>query len=212
VGDSRHSNWSDYWEAGYKKTKPWGKNTFVPKRLVLGTNSMWAPFYHSGPDVPDDRDPPHFRVSAEFFGRMLHTFGTEYISRDDNRRLSTQLDVCLKENVALTNAALNDARKIITERNQLHLQQHEDLMAQSQQAIEAASLAYHAEMAKQKGILEGHTETCRSMIPGMGVAFSNVRERILSVGVTRRIQLDKEELRLYAELKRSREFELALKD
>jgi hypothetical protein len=53
VGDSRHSDWSDYWEAGYKKTKPWGKNTFVPKRLVLGT-SMWAPFYHSGPDVPDD--------------------------------------------------------------------------------------------------------------------------------------------------------------
>jgi hypothetical protein len=87
VGDSKHSDWSDYWEAGYKKTKPWGKNTLVPKRLVLGTNSMWAPFYHSGPDVPDDRDPPHFRVSAELFGRMLHTFGTEYISRDDNRRL-----------------------------------------------------------------------------------------------------------------------------
>jgi hypothetical protein len=53
VGDSKHSDWSDYWEAGYKKTKPWGRNTFVPKKLVLGTNSMWAPFYHSGPDVPD---------------------------------------------------------------------------------------------------------------------------------------------------------------
>jgi hypothetical protein len=73
VGDSKHSDWSDYWEAGYKKTKPWGKNTFVPKRLVLGTNSMWAPFYHSGPDVPDDRDPPHFRVSAELFGPRLAT-------------------------------------------------------------------------------------------------------------------------------------------
>jgi hypothetical protein len=143
---------------------------------------------------------------------MLHTFGTEYISRDDNRRLSTELDVCLKENVALTNAALDDARKIITERNQLHLQQHEDMMAQSQQAIENASIAYRAELAKQKGILEEHTETCRSMIPGMGVAFSNVRERILAVDVTRRIQLDKEELRLYAELKRSRDSELALKD
>jgi hypothetical protein len=143
---------------------------------------------------------------------MLHTFGTEYISRDDNRRLSTELDVCLKENVALTNAALNDARKIITERNQFHLQQHEDMMAQSQQAIEAASIAYRAELAKQKGILEEHTETCSSMIPGMGVAFSNVRERILAVDVTRRIQLDKEELRLYAELKRSRDSELALKD
>ncbi len=85
-------------------------------------------------------------------------------------------------------------------------------MAQSQHAIEAASLAYRAEMAKQKEILEEHTETCRSMIPGMGVAFSNVRERIPSVDVTRRLQLDREELRLYAELKRSRDSELALKD
>jgi hypothetical protein len=47
VGDSRHSDWSDFWEADYRKTKPWAKNTFVPRRLVLGTNSMWAPFYGS---------------------------------------------------------------------------------------------------------------------------------------------------------------------
>jgi hypothetical protein len=161
VGDSRHSDWSDYWEAGYKKTKLWGKNTFVPKRLVLGTNSMWALFYHAGPDVPDDRDPPHFRDSAELFGRMLHTFGTEYISRDDNRRLSTELDEHLKENVAKTTAALNDAKKIITDRHQLQLKQHEDMMAQSRQAIEAASLAYRVEMAKQTGILEEHIETCK---------------------------------------------------
>jgi hypothetical protein len=187
VGDSKHSDWSDYWEAGYKKTKPWGKNTFVPQRLVLGTNSMWAPFYDPGPDVPDDRNPPHFRVSAELFGRMLHTFKTEYISKDDKRNLSTVLDACLNENVALTNAALDDARKIITDRNQSHLQQHADMMAQSQQAIEAASLAYRAELAKQKEILEEHTESCRSMIPGMGVAFSNVRVRILSIDVTHRM-------------------------
>jgi hypothetical protein len=50
------------------------------------------------------------------------------------------------------------------------------------------------------------------MIPGMGVAFSNVGERILSVDVTRRIQLDREELRLYAEMKRSIDSELALKE
>jgi hypothetical protein len=173
---------------------------------------MWAPFYHAGPDVPDDRDPSYFRVSAEFFGRMLHTFGTEYISRDNNRKLSTELDEHLKENVAKATAALNDARKIITDRHQLQIKQHEDMIAHSRQAIEAASLAYRVKMAKQTGILEEHTETCRSMIPGMGVAFSNVRERILSVDVTRRIQLDREELRLYAELKRSRNSELALKE
>jgi hypothetical protein len=65
-------------------------------------------------------------------------------------------------------------------------------------------------MAKQTGILEEHTETCRSMTAGMGAAFSNVRE--LSVDVNRRIQLDAEELRLYAELKRVKISELALKE
>jgi hypothetical protein len=118
--------------------------------LVLGTNSMWAPFYDPGPTIPDDLNPPHFRVSAELFGRMLHTFKTEYISKDDKRALSTVLDTSLKESVALTKAALDDARKIITDKNQSHLQQHADMMTQSQQAIEAASLAYRAELAKQK--------------------------------------------------------------
>jgi hypothetical protein len=70
---------------------------------------MWAPFYHAGPDVPDDRDPPHFRVSAELFGRMLHTLGREYISRDDNRKLSAELDKHLTENVSKVQGALDDA-------------------------------------------------------------------------------------------------------
>jgi hypothetical protein len=99
---------------------------------------MWASFYHAGPDVPDDRDPPHFRVSVKLFGRMLHTFGTEYISRDDNRKLSAELDKHLKENVAKATAVLNDARQIIADRHQLQVKQHEDMMVQSRQAIEAA--------------------------------------------------------------------------
>ncbi len=212
VGDSRHSDRSDFWEADYNKSKPWAKNTFVPKRLALGTNSLCAPFYHAGPDAPDDRDPPHFRVSAELFGRMLHTLGREYISKDDNRKISAELNKHLAENVAKVQGVLDDAGKIVTDRHQLLIKQHEDMMVQSRQAIEAASLAYRVEMAKQTGLLEEHTETCRSMTSGMGTAFSNVRGKILSVDVNRRIQLDAEELRLYAELKRIKISELALKE
>ncbi len=198
VGDSRHSDWSDFWEADYRKTKPWAKNTFVPKRLVLGTTSMWAPFYHAGLDVPDDTDPPYFRVSAELFRRMLHTFRREYISRDDNIKILAELNKHLTENVTKVQAALDDAAKIIVDRHQLQIKQHNDMMRQSRQAIEAVSLAYRFEMAKQTGILEEHTESFRSMTSGMGVAFSSVRERILSVDVDCRIQLDAEELRLNA--------------
>ncbi len=138
VGDSRHSDWSDFWEVGYKKHKPWAKNTFVPKRLALGTNSMWAPFYHGSPDVPDDRDPPYFRVYAELFGRMLHTLGREYISRDDNRKISAELNKHLTENVAKVQEAMVEAGKTITDRHQMQMRQHEDMMVKSRQAIEAA--------------------------------------------------------------------------
>jgi hypothetical protein len=97
--------------------------------------------YHAGPDVPDDSDPPHFRVSAELFGRMLHTLGREYISRDNNRKLSAELDRHLTENVSKVRGALDDASKVISDRHQLQIKQHEDMMVQSRQAIEAASLS-----------------------------------------------------------------------
>jgi hypothetical protein len=88
--------------------------------------------------LPDDRDPPHFRVSAELFGRMLHTLGGEYISRDDNRKLSAELDKHLTENVSKVQGTLDDADKVIVDRHQLQIQQHEDMMVQSRQAIEIA--------------------------------------------------------------------------
>ena len=119
---------------------------------------------------------------------MLHAFGTEYISKDDNRKLSTELDKQLTKNVAKVKSALDDAGIIIADKHQWQIQQHEDMMVKSRQAIEAASLAYRVEMAKQ---------TCRSMTAGMGVAFFSVREKILSVEVNHRC--DAEELRLYAE-------------
>ena len=106
--------------------------------LTLGTNSMWAPFYHGGPDVPDDRDPPYFRFSAELFGRMLHTLGREYISRDDNRKISAELNKHLTENVAKVQEAMVEAGKTITDRHQMQMRQHEDMMVKSRQAIEAA--------------------------------------------------------------------------
>jgi hypothetical protein len=46
----------------------------------------------------------------------------------------------------------------------------------------------------------------------MDTAFTHVRERILSIDVNRRIQLDEEKLRLYAELKRVKDSEHELKE
>jgi hypothetical protein len=66
-------------------------------------------------------------------------------------------------------------------------------------------------MAKQIGLLQEQTGNSKATASGMDTAFTNARERILSVDVNRRIQLDAEELRLYAELKKVKDSELAPK-
>jgi hypothetical protein len=89
---------ADFWEAGYTKNKPWAKDAFVPKRLALGTNKLFcAPFYHVGADPPGDKDTSYVRVSAELFGRVMHPLHREYISKDDNRKISVELSGHLTE-------------------------------------------------------------------------------------------------------------------
>jgi hypothetical protein len=67
-------------------------------------------------------------------------------------------------------------------------------------------------MAKQVGLLQEKTARNQAMTAEMKVAQAKVREKILSIDVNRRIQLDGEELQLYVELKRVKDFELEAKE
>ena len=42
-------------------------------------------------------DPPFFCVSAAIFGRLIHTFKEEYITQDQERRASAELDIHVGE-------------------------------------------------------------------------------------------------------------------
>jgi hypothetical protein len=162
VGDSTHSNWSDFLEAGYKKKKAWSNNTFFPKRLALGTSNIWAPFYQGSPENSDDKEAPYFRVSAELFVPMLHTLGKEDISKDDYRRISTQLDKCLSDNVAKVE-------------EEAQMKQHGNMIAESRQSFEAASLAYCVAMAKQIGLFQEKTTSNQVLTSKMKVAQAKVK-------------------------------------
>jgi hypothetical protein len=91
------------------------------------------------------------------------------------------------------------------------MKQHDDMIAESRQSFEAASLAYRVAMAKQIGLLQEKTTSNQVLTSEMKVAQAKVREEILSIDVSRRIQLDGEELQLYAELKRVKDSELEAK-
>jgi hypothetical protein len=90
AGDFHLSDFSDYWAPDHQKTTPNLPNTFVPLRMLKGSNPLWGPFYNSGQVMrgsdgapePDPNHPPYFRVSAELLGRMLHTFKRQYVDDD----------------------------------------------------------------------------------------------------------------------------------
>jgi hypothetical protein len=121
---------------------------------------MWAPFYHAGPDIPDDKDPPHFRVSAEVFGR----------AKDDNRRISKELNVQLISNTTKVAETIAEARKVITERQQVHMQQHEDLIGQTQDALAALSQVFRVAVEKQVELLRESTTSNQALEADMKVA------------------------------------------
>ncbi len=91
--------YSDYYAADNVKKAPNQPNTFEPTRLVRGNHPLWALFYNPGRTrladdgtvEADPNHPPHFRVSRELLGRMLHTFKKKYVDEDEQRKTSDLL-------------------------------------------------------------------------------------------------------------------------
>jgi hypothetical protein len=99
AGDFTLKDFSDYWASGNEKTSPNLPRTFEPNRMVKGNHPLWAPFYNPGRTrlgddgtvESDPNHPPHFRVSRELLGRMLHTFKKGYVDEDEKRKTSAFL-------------------------------------------------------------------------------------------------------------------------
>jgi hypothetical protein len=94
------------------------KKAFVPERLINGSNRLLSTFYDGEQQTSDPRHRAHFRVSAELMGRTIHIhiFKREYISQDDERKISEELDAYVK---TITNShlgiALTEAAEVVAE-------------------------------------------------------------------------------------------------
>ncbi len=88
------SDFNDFRADHYIKKKPYALNTLEPGMLQAEEgDTLFRRFRHSS----DTADPPYYRVSAEILGRVIHTLKREYITDDDNRRISQALEEHVKE-------------------------------------------------------------------------------------------------------------------
>jgi hypothetical protein len=64
------------------------KPVFTPEKVVGSNEPLLAPFYDvrrvTTKGETDPINPPHFRISRELMGRVIHTLRREYISDDEH--------------------------------------------------------------------------------------------------------------------------------
>jgi hypothetical protein len=99
AGKNKLSKFSDFWAPDHQNTTPI-KPAFTPEKLVTGRVPLLARFYDVGRTTAggeaDPLNPPYFRISQELMGRVIHTLRHEYISDDENARMSAEFKEHMK--------------------------------------------------------------------------------------------------------------------
>jgi hypothetical protein len=108
------SKFSDFWAPDYKNTMPL-KAAFTPKCLITGKIDLLAAFYDPGLTTSngemDSLNPSHFGVSQELMGRIVHTLRRQYISDDDDKKMSEEFEESLKGVMGPMETAIESSAK-----------------------------------------------------------------------------------------------------
>jgi hypothetical protein len=191
AGDFTLKDVSDYWAPDNEKTAPNLPNAFVPNRIVRGNYPLWASFYDSGrtrrgddgAEESDPDHPPHFRVSRELLGRMLHTFKKGYVDEDEERKTSVLLsDHNRRETTRLTEKVSEAAERLQRRKDNLQ-KQHDEAMTASQQQILEASRAYKEAIGKHVEALQILVQGTHVLAQGLKEEASKLKEMIVSSNI-----------------------------
>jgi hypothetical protein len=113
-----NAKFSDFWAPDHKNTMPI-KAVFTPEKLMHGKIEVLSKFYNSGlfkkDGEADSLNPPYFRISCELMGRVIYTFRSEYISDDENRRMSKEFEEHMKVALATLEATVGSTLTRLSE-------------------------------------------------------------------------------------------------
>jgi hypothetical protein len=209
AGDFTLKEFSDYWAPDNEKTAPNLPSTFVPTRMVRGSYPLWAPFYDpgrtrlgdDGAEESDPDHPPHFRVSCELLGRMLHTFKKGYVDEDEKKKTSVLLSHHIQFKTArLTENVSKAAERLQRRKENLH-KQHDEVIAASQQHILESTRAYKEAIDKHMDALQMSLQGTNVLAQGFKEEARNLKETIVSSNIVPSLKLDDKELGYVKQLK-----------
>jgi hypothetical protein len=125
------SKFSDFCAPDHKNTMPM-KAAYTPENLMSGSVALLARFYDpvltSTDSEADPVNPPHFRMFRELMGRVIHTLRTEYISDDENKRMSKEFEEHVKVVLAPLEATVENTFTRLSEHHAASIEQHEKLV------------------------------------------------------------------------------------
>jgi hypothetical protein len=202
AGDFTLKDFSDFWAPDNVKTAPNLPNTFEPLRMVKGNHPLWALFYDSGrtrrgEDSSEESDPdhpPHFRVSRELLGRMLHTFKKGYVDRDEQRKTDRLLSDHIDNLTSMVKEGVATATGMLKDRKEELLRKHDEDMAASQQQIAEATRVYRETVDSHVVALQQSLQGTSSLAQGLKEQVDKLKRMVLSVHVVPSLKLDDKEL------------------
>jgi hypothetical protein len=150
------------------------KPAFTPEKLVTSKQPLLARFYDAGLTTAggevDPLNPPYFRISRELMGRVIHTLREEYISDDENVRMSAEFKEHMKVvlgplETTLANSATrleehhvaNSATRL-EEHHVASMQQHEKLVKDAHDHLVEASEKFKAALTQQLHVMQKHND------------------------------------------------------
>jgi hypothetical protein len=160
-------DFSDYWAADNVKTAPNPPRTFEPTRIVRGNHPLWASFYNPGRTrlgddgtvESDSNHPPHFRVSRELLGRMLHTFKKRYVDENEQRKTSDLLSEYIRRETERLTTNVSRPAEMLQHRKDKLQRQHDEAMVASHQHVLELSRAYREAIGKHAVVRARHSRS-----------------------------------------------------
>jgi hypothetical protein len=184
AADHHLSKFSDFWAPDYKNAMPL-KAAFTPEHLVSGKNTLLANFYDPGLTTSkgeaDPLNPPHYRVSRELMGRIVHTFKRQYISDDDDKKMSAEFEDYLKGVMGSLETVIAESAKQVADHHAISIKRHEGLMKDAHDYLKEAFVKFKDAVERQVDVIVMHNDRHESLKEDFAILSMNVRAKIKDV-------------------------------
>ncbi len=184
AGKNKLSKFSDFWAPGHQNTTPL-KPAFTPEKLMTDKVPLLSRLYNSGQTTADGEadplNPPYFRISRELMRRIIHTLRLEYISDDENSRMSTEFKEHMDDVLAPLKATLASEVTRLDEHHALSVRQHEKLIKETHDYLAEASEKFKLALEQQVHEMTMHTDRKEEMAERIKTLATQARKEFRNV-------------------------------